>query len=290
MDLEHLISQLTAKLSSSQFLLDISLSLVKIILVILIGKYLLKALYFLIERLFKERAEDDVHTNQRNITLQAVAKSGLRYLIYFITGTIILELIGVPTTSVLAGAGVLGLAIGFGAQSLVTDVITGFFILFESQFAVGDYIQTSNVEGIVEEIGLRITKIKNFDGDLHIIPNGSITQVTNLSANSRRALVDAAIDYDQNIKEAISVLEDLCAELKEEYSDILTEGPQVLGVQELAGSSVNIRIIAMVEAMETWKMNRIIRQRIKERFDEEGIDIPYDHLAIIKKSPNGNSV
>lgn len=157
------------------------------------------------------------------------------------------------------------------------------FILFENQFAVGDYIQTSNVEGIVEEIGLRITKIKNFDGDLHIVPNGNITQVTNLSANSRRALVDAAIDYDQDIQEAISILEDLCAELKEEYSDILTEGPQVLGVQELAGSSVNIRIIAMVDAMETWRMNRIIRQRIKERFDEKGISIPYDHLAIVQK-------
>jgi small conductance mechanosensitive channel len=128
-----------------------------------------------------------------------------------------------------------------------------------------------------------VTKIKNFDGDLHIIPNGKIEQVTNLTANIRRVVVDAPIEYEQNIAEAKQVLEELCSELNEEYQDVIAEEAKVLGVQDLAASSVNIRIVAMVEAMDSWQMGRVFRQRVKEKLDQNEIGIPYDHLTIVNK-------
>ncbi|MGM0470658.1 MAG: mechanosensitive ion channel family protein [Bacillota bacterium] len=266
-----------------KILYQLGISLLQLVAVIIMIKLLLKLSTVLINKLFQNKDKYDKYTQQRNDTLETVLESATRYILYFIGVTMSLEVLGIPTTSVLAGAGVIGLAVGFGAQSLVKDVITGFFILFEKQFVIGDYIKVADKEGIVDEIGLRVTKVKNFDGDLHIIPNGNIGQVTNLTANSRRVLVDAAIDYDQDIQEATAVLENLCEEIKEEYSDIINDGPKVLGVQELAASSVNIRIVAMAEAMESWQMQRTIKQKVKERFDEVGIDIPYNHLTVVDK-------
>lgn len=282
-EFEEILIHLQQEVITTNFWLDILSTLLKVLAVLVITKYVLRVITYLIDSFFASRNENNRYTKQRNITLQNVAKSASRYLIYFISATIILDILGIPTTSILAGAGVIGLALGFGAQSLVKDVITGFFILFENQFTVGDYIETAGIDGIVEDVGLRITKIKNFDGDLHIIPNGNIDQVTNFTANVSRSVIDAAIDYDQNIQEATEVLEDLCSEIAEEHSDIIQEGPKVVGVQELAASSVNIRIITMVEAMELWRLNRVIRQRIKERFDQAGIDIPYEHLTVTNK-------
>ncbi|MBM7624542.1 mechanosensitive ion channel family protein [Sporohalobacter salinus] len=251
--------------------------------IFILSKLLFKFINYLIKNIFEEKKGYDKQTKQRNKTLKTILKSALRYLFYFVVVTTSLQVLGIPTASILAGAGVFGLAVGFGAQSLVEDIITGFFILFENQFGVGDYIKTSGVEGFVTEVGLRTTRIKNFDGDLHIIPNGNIKQVTNLTADLRRVTVDAAIEYEQDIGQAITVLEDLCQEVKLEYSEIISEGPKVLGVQELAASSVNIRVIAMVEAEEAWQLERVMKQKIKERFDEESIGIPYNHLTLVEK-------
>jgi small conductance mechanosensitive channel len=255
--------------------------LLKVVGILIGTKLLLRFSKTMIDRLFKERENDDRYTRQS--TLQSVLKSALRYVVYFIAATMVLAVFGFSPAPILASAGVVGLAVGFGAQSLVKDVITGFFILFEKQFVVGDYVKILDVDGIVEEIGLRVTKIKNFDGDLHIIPNGKIEQVTNLTANIRRVVVDAPIEYEQNIAEAKQVLEELCSELNEEYQDVIAEEAKVLGVQDLAASSVNIRIVAMVEAMDSWQMGRVFRQRVKEKLDQNEIGIPYDHLTIVNK-------
>ena len=262
--------------------------LLKLLGVIVASRLLLRFSQSLIVKIFKEKKNNNRYIQQRNSTLQSVLKSTLRYVIYFIAVTMALTVFGISPAPILASAGVVGLAVGFGAQSLVKDIITGFFILFEKQFVVGDYIQIGGVDGIVEEIGLRVTKIKNFDGDLHIIPNGNINQVTNFTANVRRVVVDAPIQYNQNISEAREVLEEVCTEINEEYKNIIEEGPKVLGVQDLAASSVNIRVIAMVEAMESWQLGRVLKQRIKEKFDQENISIPYNHLTIVNKN-GGNS-
>ena len=281
--LMELVNQLSQKITSAEVWIKLIIILVKVIGVLVATKLVLRFSKTMVERIFKEKEEDDRYTKQRNNTLKSVLKSALRYLIYFIAATMILATFGISPAPILASAGVLGLAVGFGAQSLVKDIITGFFILFEKQFVVGDYIEVVGVDGIVEEIGLRVTKIKNFDGDLHIIPNGKIDQVTNLTADVRRVVVDAPIEYEQEIAAATEVLEEVCHEVSEEYTDIIAEGPHVLGVQDLAASSVNIRVIAMVEAMESWRLGRILKQRIKEKFDQEDIGIPYNHLTIVNK-------
>ncbi|GAB6099646.1 mechanosensitive ion channel family protein [Halanaerocella petrolearia] len=280
--MEELIDWL-AQLLAPEILIKSGLALLQLFGILIATKLLLRFGSFFLDRLFREKDSDDKYIKQRNKTLNSILQSGIRYILYFIGGTMALEVLGVPTTSIIAGAGVVGVAVGFGAQSLVKDVITGFFILFEKQFVLGDYIKIAGQEGVVEEIGLRVTKIKDFDGIIHNIPNGSIDQVTNLTASARRVVVDAAINYEQDIQEAINVLDKLCQEIKDEYAEVIKEGPTVLGVQELASSSVNLRIVAMVDPFQVWQMERVIKQRIKERFDQLEIDIPYDHLTIVEK-------
>jgi len=220
---------------------------------------------------------------RRKKTLMLLLKSIFRYTIYFIVGVIILSIFGVPVASLIAGAGIIGLAVGFGAQNLVKDVINGIFILLEDQFAVGDYVSAGGVEGIVEEIGVRTTRIRNLGGGIQIIPNGEINKVINYSVGEMRVMVDVRISYEEAPAEAIAVLEELCEEIAVEKADILTDGPFVLGVNELASSSVDLRVLARTKPMEQWGMGRYIKQRIKERFDEKGIEIAYPHLVLLPK-------
>ena len=271
------------QLITADMLKSVAVIALQLIGVIIIAKIAFSFINYLIDNLFDEKDEYDSQTIQRNKTLKTILRSALKYLFYFIVITMALQVLGIPISSILAGAGVFGLAIGFGAQQLVEDVITGFFILFENQFGVNDYVEVAGVEGFVQKVGLRTTTLQSLDGDVHIIPNSNIQQVTNLTADFKRVKVDAAIEYEQDIGQAIAVLEDISKELQEEYPDVINEGPKVLGVQELAASSVNIRVIAMVEAPKMWHMERVMQRKIKDRFDEEDIGIPYDHLTIVNK-------
>ena len=216
-------------------------------------------------------------------TLETVALSFYKYAIYFTAFLSILTVFKIPTSTVITGAGVLGVAIGFGAQNLVRDIISGAFIMFEDQFDVGDYIEACGVKGLVDGIGLRSTRIKSFDGAMHHIPNGQITIVSNLSRNYRRALVDVGVAYGEQLERVKEVLETLCLEIRS-ANPWIVDGPSVLGVQELAESDVVFRIIALTEPNEQWRAERILRYQIKNRFDREGIEIPYPHRVIINSS------
>ncbi len=271
------------RLFSSVLLWNILIKAVYAVLVILGAVLIIRVGNKFIDKLIKEEEGKEI---RRKNTLMLLLKSVLKYTIYFFAGIIILSIFGVPVTSLIAGAGIFGLAIGFGGQSLVKDIINGFFILFENQFSVGDYVETAGQEGIVEELGLRTTIIRNFAGQVHIIPNGEIGQVTNYSDGKMRVLVDVGISYDENPSEAIDKLEELCQIIAQEKGDVLLEGPTVLGVQELADSSVVLRILAKVKPMEQWAMGRYIKQRVKEYLDEVGIEIAYPHLVLLSK---GNS-
>lgn len=277
---ESLITYLN-KLFTTGLILDYLVKIISSIVVLIVSKMVIKFGNRFIVKLIKRNKKE--HDDRRKNTLVMLLKSILRYGIYFFAGMIILSIFNFPIASLLAGAGIVGLAIGFGSQNLVRDVINGFFILFEDQFGVGDYIKTAGVEGIVEEIGLRTTSIRNFGGELHIIPNGEITQVTNYSTGNMRVMVDVGVAYEEDPAHVIEVLEKLCGEIAREKSDIVTDGPTVLGVQELASSSVVIRIWAKVIPMEQWHMARYIRQRIKERLDETGIEIAYPHMVLLTK-------
>lgn len=254
-----------------------------IIVIAAIAKLALRCGAVLIDRLLEPPSRKN-HSLQakRAKTLSTLLKSVLRYLVYFISALIILDLFKLPTASLLASAGIIGLAVGFGAQNLVRDVITGFFLIFEDQFAVGDYIAAGGVEGIVEEIGFRVTKIRDFGGQLHFIPNGGIDKVSNFSNGNMRVLFDIQISYNADIEHAISALSDECGKIAA-ASETIVEGPRVLGVQELTSSGVKLLVWAKTVPMEQWGAGREIRRRLKERLDKEGIEIPCPHTVIIPR-------
>ncbi|MTI46214.1 MAG: mechanosensitive ion channel family protein [Firmicutes bacterium] len=257
--------------------------MIKIIIILIITRIVIKIVSVVIDKFFKKQRDFKYKMEDRKAnTLAAILKSISRYAIYFIAIVPILELFGITPASVLAAAGVGGIAIGFGAQSLVKDVITGFFILFEDQYSVGDFIKTGEFEGIVEEIGLRTTKIRAFSGDLHIVPNGNITAVTNRCRGSMRAWVDVSIAYEEDIENALTVLKGLCEDIAKN-DDRIVEGPTVLGVSSLGSSDIVISIIAKTKPMEQWAVEREMRKRIKEEFDRKNIEIPYPRRVVINK-------
>jgi len=257
--------------------------IVLILLILFIARVGLYLGYLIIERAFKvgvKPARLGVDGKRAN-TLQAILKSVLRYVVYFIAAITILDELNVPVAAILSAAGILGLAVGFGAQNLVKDVITGFFILFEDQFAVGEYIETEGVGGIVEDVGLRVTKLRDWGGQLHIIPNGKITMVTNHNRGNMRALVEVSVAYEEDINRVLAVLNRVTAQMAQDYQDVLTDGPKVQGIWKLGESEVVIRIVARTKPMEQWEIEMEIRRRVKETFDREGIEKPYPRRVMM---------
>jgi small conductance mechanosensitive channel len=218
-------------------------------------------------------------SDRRRDTLTNILKKIVKYTLFFIGIVMSLEIFNINTASIIATAGIGGLAIGFGAQSLVKDIITGFFILLEDQYAVGDYVQIDSKEGIVEELGVRVTKIRDFTGELHIIPNSSITVVTNRTRGAMRALVDISIAYEVDIDRALEVMERVSGEIAK-TNDTIIEGPTVLGVASFGSSDVVIRSIAKTKPMEQWAVEREMRKKYKQAFDREGIEIPYSKVVV----------
>ncbi|MHB8158228.1 MAG: mechanosensitive ion channel family protein [Desulfocucumaceae bacterium] len=211
---------------------------------------------------------------RRAQTLESLLKNITTYLVFFLAGLMILQVFNVNTSAILASAGILGLAIGFGAQNLVKDIISGFFILFEDQFAVGDYVEVGGVKGVVEETGLRICKIRSWTGELHIIPNGEIKKVTNYSRGRMMAVVNVGIAYEEEIDRTLEVLKKECAVAKDEIQSIL-EVPMVQGVTALGDFSVSIRTVAPTVPGEQWAVERELLRRFKNALDREGIEIPH---------------
>src|SRR5690606_22591446 len=162
---------------------------------------------------------------------------------------------------------------GIGAQSLVKDIITGFFILFEDQFSVGDYVKIGEYEGIVEELGVRVTKIRDFSGELHIIPNNNIGTVTNRARGAMRALVKVNVAYEEDINRVINVLNEVCKDIRKAHDNIV-DGPNILGISDLGEYGIELTIVAKTNPMEQWGIEREIRKRVKEAFDRENIEIP----------------
>jgi small-conductance mechanosensitive channel len=220
---------------------------------------------------------------RRTKTLGKLLHNLISYTVNFITILLILDQFGVNLGPLLAGAGVLGLAIGFGAQSLVKDLITGFFIIFEDQFAVGDLVQIDQFKGTVEEIGIRATRIKSWTGEVHIIPNGNIRQVTNFSVHNSLAVIDVSIAYEADLDKATQVLN----ETLEQYyakSTKLVKKPELLGIQALGTSEVKLRITAECRPTLQGEVARELYADIKKQLDAHGIEIPYPKTVTYLKT------
>ncbi|MCM8711943.1 mechanosensitive ion channel family protein [Clostridium sp. SYSU_GA19001] len=230
----------------------------------------------------KQRKSDLKFTldEKRSKTLEAVLKSVLRYSVYFFG---IVGIIGQIFGDIgLTFAGIGGVAIGFGAQSLVKDIINGFFILFEDQYAVGDYITVDGKEGIVESIELRVTRLRDFNGDYHIIPNGLITKVTNHSRGNARVLVEVDIAYEEDVDKAIDVLSNVCSKFISENENMV-EGPKVAGISALKDSGITIRIVGKAKPMTHWECEMNLRKEIKKALSLANIEIPYPKRVIMKE-------
>ncbi|MDI3508697.1 MAG: moderate conductance mechanosensitive channel [Clostridiales bacterium] len=252
-----------------------------VLLTLIIAAIVIRSGNFIIQRVMEAQSKRKFPMDEKRInTLIAILKSILRYAVYFIAIVTILDTLGVPVSSLIAAAGIGGLAIGFGAQNLVKDVITGFFILFEDQFAVGDYVSIDGITGTVQDIGLRVTKIQGFAGDVNIIPNGSIAKVANFTRGNNTAIVDVSVAYETDLDKAIAILEDVGQTMHEDRPEV-QDTPQVLGVTELGDSGVTLRVIAKTLPMNQWAVERELRKRIKEAFEKEGIEIPYPKTVII---------
>ncbi|RQD74032.1 MAG: mechanosensitive ion channel family protein [Candidatus Syntrophonatronum acetioxidans] len=278
-----LLQMLQEDLLPQVSLLIVLTILAKIIVLILLAYGVLRLAYALIDRILLREREGKLYVDPNKAkTVNTLTKSICRYVIVFILIIMILEVLGIDYTPILASAGILGLAIGFGAQNLVRDIITGLFIIFEGQFTVEDYVTTGEYTGIVQEIGLRTTRLRDFSGEEHILPNGKIETVTNHSKGFMRALVDVDVAYEENIQRVQEVLEQLAREWKDNSLEI-KEGPLVLGVQNLDDSGITFRVVAYTEPMLQWKVERVLRKAIKERFDREKIEIPYPRRVIYQR-------
>jgi moderate conductance mechanosensitive channel len=217
---------------------------------------------------------------QRGATLTRALGTAVVVVIWAIALLLVLGELQINLAPLLASAGVAGVALGFGAQSLVKDTLSGFFILLENQFGVGDVVEiqtsASPVTGKVEDLTLRVTALRAFDGTLHIVPNGNIQVVSNKSKGWGRAIVDVRLAYDQDVDRVRSLLEELFEEIEREglLDGWLTQRPSVLGVETLSDYAVVIRLVADTRASKRWDAERRLRERIAARLSREGIRVP----------------
>lgn len=245
----------------------------QIAVTLILARLIYSGVVYLLKRLLGLHTKHELFLNARKAkTLFPLLRSVAFYVISFaVLLQILKNVFDFDTSTLLASAGVLGVAIGFGAQSLVKDVIGGFFILFEDQFSVGEYISAGNYTGTVEEIGLRATKIRDPGGQLHVIPNGSISVVTNYNRGKMRALVDVPIAYHEDIDRIMNIMVQAGEELKKEFSDKMVEPPQVQGVIQLGETRAVLRMVAYAKAGEQWFIEREYRLRVYKGMKEAGI-------------------
>jgi len=227
----------------------------------------------------------DARKQRTEAIIRTLNRTGAAIIVAIVALTVLAEL-GIPVAPLLASAGVVGVAVGLGTQSLIKDVIAGLFILLEDQFGIGDLVTIAGVTGTVEEMSLRRTAVRDFNGTLHIVPNSEIKIVSNASKDWARVIVDVDVAYETDLGHAMSVLArvgEALASAPEFQADVL-EPPQVLGVMALADSGVTLRIVAKVKAGAQWAISRELQRRIKEGFDREGIEIPYpQHVVHVKQ-------
>lgn len=263
--------------------LSIIEKLIKIAVIFIVIYILTKITNKIINKTIKSRKNYNLLVdNKRANTIVNILKRSIKYFLIFIGIVMSLDLFNINTRSIIATAGIGGLAIGFGAQSLVKDIITGFFILLEDQYSVGELISIEGYEGIVEDLGIRTTKLRAFSGELHIIPNGNVQIVTNKTRGAMRALVTISVAYEENLNKVIKILEDVCEKIKQTNTSIV-EGPTVVGVANLGNYSVDINVVAKTEPMAQWAVEREIRKLSKEALENAGIEIPYPKNVIVNE-------
>jgi len=267
---------------------DITTKLLKAAAILIAAQLALAVAMVIITRLSVGQETDSALVIRRRETMLPLIGSMLRYVLYFVAGVMALQTVGVNVTAILAGAGVAGLAIGFGAQSLVQDVISGFFALFEGVYMVGDYVEMAGIEGTVESITLRTTSIRARDGRLHNVPNGQIKEITNYSKSYVNAVVDVGVSYEGDLEKAISVLKGVGDTALGDIADVTGEAR--VRVIDFGASDVTLRLIVPVLPGRHWDVSCELRRRVKLSFDAQGVEIPFSRHVVILQTPEGEAV
>jgi moderate conductance mechanosensitive channel len=259
---------------------------IKVVVVIFIALVAYRVIRVLINRIVAREIEEEDPLvrrvrEQRAQTIASLLGNIAAIGIFVVVTLTILDILIENTGPILASFGIIGLAFSFGAQSLVKDVISGTFMLIEGQFGIGDVVKVSDVSGLVEKVTLRTTVLRDIEGAVHIVPNGEITRVTNMTKAWSRAVLNVGVAYKEDVDHVIEVLRDLLREFHAdpEWGPLLLDEPVVPGVESLADSAVVIRVMAKTLPLKQWDVARELRRRIKQRFDREGIEIPFPHVT-----------
>lgn len=258
------------------------------IVVIVAGAYFLnKIIYKFIERIVRTTVVPDAFSSEdsekkREDTLIRIFSAAVKVAILTIAGLMILQEMGVMIGPILAGAGIVGLALGFGGQYLIRDIISGLFIILENQYRIGDVVCFDNTCGLVEDISLRATVLRDLNGTVHHVPHGEVKKVANHSKNYARVNLDIGVAYDSNLEEVIEVINQTGKELAEDiqWKEFIIQPPKFLRVEDFADSAIILKILGETKPLKQWDITGEFRKRIKIAFDSKGIEIPFPQRVV----------
>lgn len=237
-----------------------------------------------IKRIVSHRmaGEDETDIQQRTDTLSSILVKIAGIIILIIAVITILPEFGVNITSLIAAIGIGGLAIAFAAQNLIRDFISGFFILLEDQYSIGDVVSIAGIAGVVEDITLRRTVLRDLDANVHSVPNGKVELSTNMTKKYSRVNLNVSVGYNENLKHVIDIINKICQEMAKDpqWKDDFITTPSVLRVDKLGDSGIDIKILGDTKPAKQWAIMGELRLRLKDEFDREGIEIPWPHTKI----------
>ncbi len=233
-------------------------------------------------RLKLQKRTDDPEQLNRLETLGRVFRYTAAVVITLVTGMLVLSEIGISIAPILASAGVIGIAIGFGAQSLIKDYFNGFFLLIENQIHQGDVVEVAGKGGLVEEITLRYIRLRDYEGSVHFVPNGAVTTVSNRSRGFAFAVIDIGVAYHENVEDVFAAIREVAAAMQADATlgPLILEDIDLAGVEAWAESALMIRFRIKVRPLQQWTVKRAFLQQLKQEFDRRGIEIPYPHLTL----------
>ena len=264
-----------------RWLLSSGLQIVVILVLMLIALRLTRTVS---TRMFAAmlRDKEDLEAKKRTDTLSAVIRYVMSVAIIVVALLMIMKEIGFDIGPVLAAAGVVGLAVGFGAQSLVKDVISGYFILLQDQIRVGDVVRISDRSGVVESISLKMTTLRDLAGNVHFVPNGEIGVVTNMTKEYSRFVFDIGVAYREDVDHVVQVVRQIDEELRmdPEFKEDILEPIEILGLDQFADSAVIIKARTKTVPLKQWRVGREFNRRMKKKFDEMNIEIPFPHVTL----------
>lgn len=224
----------------------------------------------------------DHEAKKRINTLSSLLNYILTVVLFLLAVVMILDALEIAIGPILAAAGVVGVALGFGAQHLVKDIISGFFILVDDQLRVGDVVKTAGKDGIVERVTLRMTVLRDFAGNVHYIPNGSIDTVTNMTKDYSAYVFDIGVAYRENVDEVTEIIKDVDSDLRADskFASDIIEPIEVFGLDKFADSALILKARIKTKPIKQWRVAREFNRRLKIAFDEKGIEIPFPHMTL----------